>query len=227
MPLFFLLSPTFSISCHFFCRHPPHPKTAKSGKKRPYYTAQSGHGARITHQTPVSCVNMCNGVQVVEKNMLSLCKSVQWVTRSGKKYAFTVQKCATYFIFNRAVSQSNTPKHCFVCNCVQNIPFTVQKCAIAPSPHCRHCEDEGRSPSERSIGAGKLKVVYSEIASSSACAGFIAMTFSVQKCAMVPLNWRLGYNLCATVHYRGILHCILCGRIRAWCFSVRQYLAFR
>ncbi len=31
---FFLLSPTFSISCHFFCRHPPHPKTAISGKKR-------------------------------------------------------------------------------------------------------------------------------------------------------------------------------------------------
>ena len=62
--------------------------------------------------------------------------------------------------------------------------FSVQKCAmVLPTPF-RHCEDEGRSPSERSIRAGKLKVVYSEIASSSACAGFIAMTFSVQKCAM-------------------------------------------
>ncbi len=74
-----LLSHTFSISCHISC--PPHTlkrqTAANSGKKRPYYTAQSGHGAIITHRTPVSCVTMCNGVQGVEKNMRSLCKSVQ------------------------------------------------------------------------------------------------------------------------------------------------------
>jgi hypothetical protein len=77
----------------FFCYHPhfqyhaiflaatPHTlkrqTAAISGKKRRYYTAHSGHGAMITHRTPVSCVTMCNGVQGVGKNM-----------------PFTVQKCA-------------------------------------------------------------------------------------------------------------------------------------
>ena len=59
-----LLSYTFSISCNYSCRPPPHTlkrqKAAIGGKKRPYYTAQSGHGAIITHQTPVSCVIVCN-----------------------------------------------------------------------------------------------------------------------------------------------------------------------
>ena len=76
-----------------FCYHPhfqyhaillaatPHTlkrqEAAISGKKWQYYTTQSGHGARITHRTPVLCVTMCNWVQVVEKNLRSLCKSVQ------------------------------------------------------------------------------------------------------------------------------------------------------
>jgi hypothetical protein len=79
--------------CRIFCYHThfqyhaiflaatPHTlkrqEAAKSGKKRPYYTPHSGHGAMITHRTPVSCVTMCNGVQGVGKNMRSLCKSVQ------------------------------------------------------------------------------------------------------------------------------------------------------
>jgi hypothetical protein len=75
-----------------------------------------------------------------------VCNNVQWGTRSGKKYAFSVQKCATYSFFNRAESQIYTPTPCFVCKSVQlkggnyeptfggqggrKMPFTVQKCAI-------------------------------------------------------------------------------------------------
>ena len=70
---FFLLSPTFSISCHFSCRHPPHPKTATSGKKRQetaiLYPSQ---WAWSNDYTPYPCF---------------VCKSVQ-------KLPFTVQKCA-------------------------------------------------------------------------------------------------------------------------------------
>ena len=73
LPYIFYEHSYFQTIAVFSCR-PPHTQirqqAAKSGKKWQYYIAQSGHGARITHQTPVSCVIMC-------KNYLSLCKSVQ------------------------------------------------------------------------------------------------------------------------------------------------------
>ncbi len=90
LPLF-LLSPSFSISCHFSCR-PPHTlfrqDTARTSKKWQHYTAQSGHGARITHQNPVSCIKVCISKEEImnpplegreAENMLSLCKSVQHI----------------------------------------------------------------------------------------------------------------------------------------------------
>ena len=71
---FFSYHPHFQYYAIFLAATPhtlKRQKAAKSSKKRLYYTPQSGHGAIITHQTPVSCVKVC-------KNYLSLCKSVQW-----------------------------------------------------------------------------------------------------------------------------------------------------
>ncbi len=73
LPYIFYEHSYFQTIAVFSCR-PPHTlfrqDTARTSKKRQYYTVQSGHGASITHQTPVSCVIVC-------KNYLSLCKSVQ------------------------------------------------------------------------------------------------------------------------------------------------------
>jgi hypothetical protein len=77
---FFSYPPHFQYYAIFLAATPhtlKRQQAAISGKKRRYYTAQSGHGAIITHRTPVSCVIMCNGVQGMGKNM-----------------PFTVQKCA-------------------------------------------------------------------------------------------------------------------------------------
>ncbi len=71
--------------------------------------------------TPVSCVIVCNSKEEImnpplegreAENMRSVCKSVQWGTRSGKKYVFTVQKCAMRYKEKKKYA------------------FTVQKCAI-------------------------------------------------------------------------------------------------
>ncbi len=84
-----------------------------------------------------------NSFQCAKITLLSNCTPSP-LTRRGQgevemahKYAFSVQKCATYFIFNRAESQIYTPYPCFVCNNVQwgtssgkKYAFTVQKCAI-------------------------------------------------------------------------------------------------
>ncbi len=75
LPFLQLIHVLPAILPYIFCKHthfqhhaiflaaPPHTlfrqDTAKSGKKRPYYTTQSGHGTIITHQTPVSCVMVC------------------------------------------------------------------------------------------------------------------------------------------------------------------------
>ena len=73
LPYIFYEHSYFQTIAVFPCR-PPHTLfrqvTARTGKKWQHYTPQSGHGAIITHQTPVLCV-------IVYKNYLSLCKSVQ------------------------------------------------------------------------------------------------------------------------------------------------------
>ncbi len=75
-----LLSHTFSISCHFSCRHPPHPKTAKSGNKRQETAIlYRSKWAWSKDYTPYPCF-VCKYVQWGTrsgKNMRSLCKSVQ------------------------------------------------------------------------------------------------------------------------------------------------------
>ncbi|MDE1816872.1 MAG: hypothetical protein KGI11_09990 [Thaumarchaeota archaeon] len=89
LPYIFYEHSYFQTIAVFSCR-PPHTlfrqDTARTGKKWQHYTAQSGHGARITHQTPVSCVKVCNSKEEIMNPPLE--------GREAGNIAFSVQKCA-------------------------------------------------------------------------------------------------------------------------------------
>jgi hypothetical protein len=124
--------------CRQFCYHLifnnmtyflPHPPTPYSGNKR-QETAKNGNILPLKvvsskYYTPNPCF-VCNCVQ---KYAFTVQKCAMGY-KEGKKYAFTVQKCVMDLFFNRAERQIYTPTPCFVCNCVQKLPFTVQRCAM-------------------------------------------------------------------------------------------------
>ncbi len=105
---FFLLSPTFSISCHFFCRHPPHPKTAISGKKRQETAILNrSKWAWSKDYTPIPYF---------------VCNNVQWFFSLLTGIARTKDEARPNGASGRAISMEAeiyTPNPCFVCNNVQ------------------------------------------------------------------------------------------------------------
>jgi hypothetical protein len=66
---------------------------------------------------------------IVCKNYLSLCKSVQWY-KEKKKYSVHCAKVCNIYHFQPGRKPELHTNPCFVCNCVQKLPFTVQKCAM-------------------------------------------------------------------------------------------------